>query len=93
MSKKYEICLMDAKATEAIKSMDGLCTKRFHADIITADLDYEQLETGDVLVLGEKKIRIQKVGKECFAECPLPADQKPCILSKSVAFGEYIEKE
>lgn len=93
MSKKYEVSLIDAKALEAIKSMDGLCTKRFHADIITEDLDYEQLHAGDVVALKDKKIMIQKVGKECFAECPLPADQKPCILSKSVAFGEYTEKE
>ena len=91
MGKKYELSLMDSKAEEAIKSIEGLCTKRFHADIITKDLDYERLKSGDVILLQGKKILIQKVGKECFAECPLPKDEKPCILSCSVAFGKYME--
>ena len=89
MKKKFDVSLMAGEITEEIKTIDGLCTKKFKADHITYGLDYGKLEPGQTVEADGKKIRISKVGKPCFADCPVPKEQKPCILSRSVAFGCY----
>jgi hypothetical protein len=89
MSKKYEVSLMAGEITEEIKSIDGFCTKKFKADHITRGLDYSKLEAGQTVEADGRRIRISKVGKPCFKDCPVPKEQKPCILSRNVAFGEY----
>lgn len=85
---KYEISLMDERMIEYNKTTDGLCTKKFHADIITKDLDYTKLKVGDVIKIDDNTIEIQKVGKNCFAECSY--ENKPCLLCKNVAFGRRL---
>ena len=37
-----------------------------------------------------KPVKITRVGKPCFDECPL--EKKPCILNGNVAFGEATDK-
>ena len=80
---------MAGEIIEEIKSIDGFCTKKFKADIITNGVDYKALKAGDVLDFGDRKVRITKVGKPCFSDCPV--ENKPCVLNGNVAFGEYEE--
>lgn len=84
---KAGVSLMAGEIVEEIKNIDGFCTKKFKADIVTEGVDYEKLSVGDLLELGDKKVRISRVGKPCFADCPV--ENKPCILNHNVAFGEY----
>lgn len=79
---------MDKKLIEYMKDKDGLCFKKFHADLITDDIDYSKLKENDIVSIQDKKIKIIKVGKRCFPECTLK--EKPCLLSRNVAFGEEI---
>ena len=88
MKKHFDISLMDEKMINYMNSNNGLCMKKFHADIITSDIDYLSLNVGDIIDVNGKKIRLTKVGKSCFSECIL--DNKPCPLSKNVAFGEVV---
>ena len=87
MSEKTGVSLMANEAVEAVKKLDGLCTKKFHADIYTNGIDYSKLKVGDIISADNKRVRITRVGKRCFDECTLP--NKPCVLNKNVAFGEY----
>ena len=86
MKKHYDISLMDKAMVSYMKENDGLCMKKFHADIITENIDYSKVKPGDIIEVNNKKIRLTKVGKSCFPECSLT--NKPCPLSKNVAFGE-----
>ena len=88
MKTHYDISLMDKSMIEYMKNKDGLCFKKFHADIITENIDYLNLHVGDIIEVNNTKIRLTKVGKPCFEECKL--DNKPCKLSKYVAFGEVV---
>ena len=88
--EKAGVSLMAGEIAEEIKNIDGFCTKKFRADFVTEGVDYAKLKEGDVLELGGKKVRITKVGKPCFADCPVPKELKPCVLNRNVAFGEYI---
>ena len=91
MKKKYGVSLMAGEITEEIKSIDGFCTRKFRADHITEGLDYSAIKPGDVLEIDGRRIVIGKVGKPCYKDCPVPADKKPCVIQKNVAFGEYEE--
>lgn len=86
MKKHYDISMMDISMIDYMKDNDGLCMKKFHTDIITENIDYSKLKVGDIINVNNKKIRLTKIGKSCFPECKL--DNKPCPLSKNVAFGE-----
>ena len=87
MKQHYDISLMDEKLISYMKEHnEGLCMKKFHADLITNNIDYSSLKVGDIITVNNKKIRLTKVGKSCFSECKL--ENKPCPLSKNVAFGE-----
>lgn len=85
MKRHNDVSLMDEKLIKYIKDKDGLCFKRFHADILTSNIDYSKLKVGDIISIGERKIRLTRVGKPCFSECNFI--DKPCLLSKYVAFG------
>ena len=87
--KKSGVSLMAGEIVEEIKGIDGFCTKKFKADIVTNGVDYNALKAGDVLELEGKKIQITKVGKPCFSDCPV--ENKPCILNHNVAFGEEVK--
>lgn len=89
MTKHSDISLMDFKLINYMKDKDGLCFKRFHADIITENIDYFKLKVGDIITLNNMRIKLTRVGKPCFSECKLI--DKPCLLSKCVAFGEVIK--
>ncbi len=93
MSEKERagVSLMASEIEEEIKTIDGFCTKKFKADHLTKGLVYKSLKEGDILEANGRKIRITKVGKRCFSDCPVPKEQKPCILNRNVAFGEYID--
>lgn len=86
--KKPGVSLMAGEILEEIKTIDGFCTKKFKADIVTQGIDYEALKAGDVLEPEGRKIRITKVGKPCFSDCPV--ENKPCILNHNVAFAEDV---
>ena len=87
--KKPGVSLMAGEIIEEIKGIDGFCTKKFKADIVTNGVDYNELKAGDVLELEGKRIQITKVGKPCFPDCPV--EKKPCILNHNVAFGEEVK--
>lgn len=88
MSKKAGVSLMASEVIEEVGMLDGLCTKKFKADYYTKGIDYSRLKAGDIIEIEDKRIKISRVGKPCFDECTLP--DKPCVLNRHVAFGEYV---
>lgn len=102
---KHGISLMASEIKDEIKEIGGFCTNKFHANVMTSGIDYSALKEGDVIELSGdnfsfdeesghlagKKIVITKVGKPCFPDCPVPKEQKPCILNRNVAFAEEVK--
>lgn len=103
---KHGLSLMAGEIKEEIKNVHGFCTEKFHANITTKGIDYKSLKEGDILELSGdafefddesshlngQKIVITKVGKPCFPDCPVPPENKPCILNRNVAFAEEIKE-
>ena len=85
-----QISLMAGELLSEIRSEDGLCTRRFYADIETERLDYTNLSVGDVLSIENVSLQITGKGKRCFDECPIRKSGKKCRLSDSVAFARVV---
>ena len=54
MKKHYDISLMDEKMINYMKTNNGLCMKKFHADIITNDIDYSSIKPGGIIEVNNK---------------------------------------
>lgn len=92
MSKKYEVSFIDKETyrwllKEAPK--DGLCLKRFRADLTVEGLLMRK--KGDVIEIGGNRYELLKMGKRCFEECELlRREGKKCPLADGVAFGRKL---
>ncbi len=86
-----QICLLDMDVSNAIKELDGLCTKKFIGNFLTTGLDYKTLEVGQKLKVGKAQIEIVQRGKKCYPECPLITANSQCDLPRSCAFAKVIK--
>ncbi|PKM72998.1 MAG: hypothetical protein CVU91_08250 [Firmicutes bacterium HGW-Firmicutes-16] len=85
-----QICLVDGKALQDARSISGLCTQKFNADLITEGVEYASLESGSCLIIGEAVLEITAAGKRCFDECLLHQAGETCSLPKNCAFAHVI---
>lgn len=87
--KGRPLSLLSVSARAAMQNLGGLCTARFHANLITEGLDYAALQAGVRLRLGECLLEITQAGKACYAECPL-REQGGCPLPHGCAFARVV---
>ena len=85
-AKDGSVSLLASEAEESIRSMGGLCTDRFQANIVTQGLDYAILRAGTHLTIGGCELEVTRVGKPCYDACLLQQDGETCPLPKSCAF-------
>ena len=86
-----QISLAAGEVFPELREENGLCTKRFYADIETESLDYARLSVGDILEFNDVRLQITKKGKRCFDECPLQNEGKVCTLPEHVAFARVLK--
>ena len=87
-----EVSFIDKEVQEWLESnkeSNGLCLKRFHADLVVERLLSH--EAGDVIEIDGKNYEIAKLGKKCFSECELLAELgEKCPLATGVGFGKSV---
>lgn len=69
----------------------GLCTKRFKANIIISDVDKSFLQVGAVIVINGAQLEITEMGKTCFG-CHLSENNLFCPLVDDVVFAAVCEE-
>ncbi|WKY46845.1 hypothetical protein Q5O24_10805 [Eubacteriaceae bacterium ES3] len=69
----------------------GLCTKRFIANILISDVDKRDLQVGAIICFEQAEIEITESGKQCFG-CALSETGQYCPLVDDVIFAE-VKKE
>ena len=65
---------------------EGLCFKRFKANITVEDFDLSTLKTGEKLLCGDAVLEISKENKECFEECTRVQNKMDCMLKKHAKY-------
>lgn len=91
--KDRAVSFIDCEAAKWLETKapeDGLCLKRFHADMKMAGVG--SWRPGHVVETeGGKKYEITVTGKQCFPECELfKRTGTRCPLAEGVAFGRSI---
>lgn len=85
--KDGSVSLLSGEAEAKIRSLGGLCTAKFQANIITAGLDYGLLAAGTKLAIAQAELEITRIGKPCYETCALAQIGKSCPLPHSCAFA------
>ncbi|MBQ3078173.1 MAG: hypothetical protein IJC43_09965 [Clostridia bacterium] len=83
-----QVSLMSGACADAITpEHKGFCVRRFFANLILDGVDFERLEAGMTLRLGDCLLQLTQVGKECFDDCPVASVGDPCPLRRGCAFA------
>jgi len=89
-AKDGSVSLLSGETEERIRSLGGLCTAKFAANIVTEGLDYAELATGTRLVIGSAILEITRVGKPCYETCAIAQSGETCPLPKNCAFARVL---
>ena len=83
-----QLTMMDKSCEEWLcgQEMQGLCFKRFKANITVEDFDLSILKTGEKLLCGEAVLEISAQNKECFEECTRVQNEMDCMLRKHAKY-------
>ena len=87
-----QVSIITSEAKDKINSIQGLCTKRFYANIEIDGLDIGKLHKGQRLKIGATIQEVTSIGKRCFAECSLYSSGQICPLPSNVVFTKVIEE-
>lgn len=85
--RHISIMLMNTKVKIDSLPISGLCIKRFKANILISGGN--NIKSGSILNIGQAKIEIKKIGKECFKDCNLHNEGIYCPMAE-VIFGDVI---
>jgi hypothetical protein len=93
MAKRFDISILKKGVTETMDEMGriGLCMRRFRADVIMDEDAFDALEADAIIEVDERKVRIVKIGKECFDGCELNDAGSYCPLKNNCAFGMWMD--
>lgn len=76
---------------ESEDAKDGFCSRRWKSDFVVEAL--REMKAGELIDIGGESYRLTKVGKRCYADCPLRSRLgRSCPLAEGVAFGEKAER-
>ena len=89
-AKDGSVSLLSGEAEERIRSLGGLCTAKFAANIVTEGLDYAELATETRLVIGSAILEITRVGKPCYEACAIAQAGETCPLPQNCAFARVL---
>ncbi len=86
-----EVSFLDTKAQLAMKDkQNGLCAKRFKADILTSAIEYSTLNIGDRFE-AEGHVFMVSRKKGCYEECELRKNREFCPLRHGAIFATVIK--
>ena len=89
-AKDGSVSLLSGETEERIRTLGGLCTAKFAANIVTQGLDYAELAVGMRLVIGSAILEITRVGKPCYEACEIAQSGETCPLPRNCAFSRVL---
>jgi cyclic pyranopterin monophosphate synthase len=89
LKKGAEVSMLDTHAKADMQAVreQGLCMKKFKADIETKNTDFDKLSVGDTFEIGGYGFTVTRK-KECFEDCALHNSGQYCPLKHGCIFAE-----
>lgn len=83
-----QVSILSEKARNKLSSTEfmGLCTERFHENIMVKDLNLNKLKVGSKIIIGDTIQEITEIGKSCFPECNIIKKGEICPLASEALF-------
>ncbi len=88
-------------AIEAVEEMQQILKDRkediilkpgaFGENILTRGIDWTKVEVGGQVTIGDVKLEITQIGKECHTRCAIYYAAGDCIMPKMGVFGKVLE--
>lgn len=69
----------------------GLRPGDFAENITTEGVDFTKIKLGDLVKIGNARLRISKIGKECHTRCKIFKQIGDCIMPREGVFAEVIK--
>jgi len=88
--KDGSVTLFSREAEERVRDLDGLCTAKFSANIITDGLDFSRLTAGARLNIGTCELALTRVGKPCYEDCDITQRGETCPIPQNCAFARVV---
>lgn len=83
-----QVSILTEEARDELSSMKikGLCTERFHENIMVKNIDLKRFKIGSDFVIGDTIQEITEIGKSCFPECHIIKKGETCPLVRGAIF-------
>lgn len=88
--KQISLITKDAAAWKQSQKTEGLCFKKFKANLVIDGLLAEDMSKDTVMDVGDAVIQVTAV-KNCYDECSFVTEGKPCILRTHGLFAKVIK--
>ena len=92
---RHGVSLLAKESLDRIDAMgiEGLCTRRFYANIVTQGAELFCLSVGTRLIIGDVRLAITQIGKPCWKDdgCAIYDSSFDCILKNEAVFADIEE--
>ena len=87
-----QISLLAQESVDKMRST-GLCLAAgdFAENILTEGIDLKHLPVGTVLRVGETRLQVTQIGKECHHGCEIMKQVGSCIMPTEGIFGKVLK--
>jgi len=89
---EHSASLLARETQERIAALgiDGLCTRRFYANIVTEGINLFDLPVGTCVQIGGARFAIKQIGKPCWKDCAIYESSHDCALHQEAIFADIL---
>lgn len=87
-----EISIYLIPKDESIDLKNGLCFKKFKANLDISGYEGQKIKVNTLLKIGSSLLKVNSVGKSCYEDCDLVKNKCQCSLKTNVLFSSIIEE-
>ena len=62
----------------------------FGENLLVTDIDFKSLPIGTIFLIGDVKLRLTQIGKECHSHCEIYKRVGTCIMPREGVFAEVL---
>ena len=89
--RQISILAEDVNRWMSEQEVQGLCFRRYKANILVDDAEVSQWKSGDHLKVGEAILAVTVMEKECFPECRRHSRGLECRLQGGCCYARVLE--
>lgn len=87
-----QVSLLAGEAIDTMKAKGpSLAPGAFGENIVTRGVDWSRAKVGETIAIGEVKLQITQIGKECHSRCAIYYSAGDCIMPTQGVFAKVLK--